>query len=966
MSKIFEDEKVNIENNKIKKKNISDEQLSISKKKFIIPHNSTKSINNKFKRNFKKATFDKFKNLSIDKGRRFSHAINFNNISSKLSNNKVNITFPKIKIRRMSIDTLPFEKNNNKKINNSHFFLNKNKKNKINQINKINKTYNSITTPNIKKINKKFYNDSSYLELKESQFFRTRKKSMSQLFQNHKKSINSQFLNQENSLKLSSYNKSIDSHSISKDNNNERSKENSDDIKKIILEFCNIHMGKEIEFYCNKCSCLACSLCIVDFHNGHNFGVMADVIDKIRINVIEADKILDELYQQNSNNQNLLSMILNEIKELKNSQESFVSKSFDEIIKKLKQIKEAIIEEFDKKYSLEFKRVEQLQKILDEDVNEIKKTKIVINEILKEFDNSSEVKVLMKKKTYDSFLYWCDINIKRIFKNQKGVKNEMFIDSSIKPIPININELIKLLNSIDPKSIVYPYLNTNNATISDDSNLPTDNNLSRNSYINNSNIKNNNSYTFYNQTQYNNFKNKYNNMKPLNQNLKKNYSGDDIVLPNEMPIKNYEDYINNIQRYYNQEYNNNINYEENSQNIDYIINRNYFDKGVANYNQSNQNILYSNMQNNERISQSNIEYSQQQQVSQTSLSPIYNQQQMNFNSVKKEEEIDNFYNIMKRNNEMAIYCFTNLNYCLLYHIPSQNWRYIPYLNELSQQISFLKNLSISLIPEQKMIFTGGYNIIFKEITNTVFQIDVYDINNIILLKPMKIKRYSHCCVYLSKFIYCIGGYGYNDDKSNLSSSMVVSLKSCEKYDIKKKEWKVIKELNSARACFGQCIYKNNIFVFGGYDNKNILSSIEKYEPITDIWITYHIKLPIKIAELGVININNKYIFILGGIDENKNLLDNVYIGRLDHNFINYSWREGPKLICPRKTGNNAFYWNNSIYVVGGSREGICEKFNLFKQKWEMIKSYLSIMDNSNDEIKIKFFSSELNFNPSLI
>ena len=428
-----------------------------------------------------------------------------------------------------------------------------------------------------------------------------------------------------------------------------------------------------------------------------------------------------------------------------------------------------------------------------------------------------------------------------------------------------------------------------------------------------------------------------------------------------MPMKTYEDYANKNNRYYNLETLNNNNYNDKFQNIENNMNRNYIQKGMINYNQQNQNIIYSN---NENISEPNLGLLQQQSNSQLQVPSTQNQQQIYFNS-NNNEEIDKFYNIMKMNNEMAIYCFTNLNCCLLYHIPSQNWRYIPYLNEISQQICDQKNSSICLIPDQRMVITGGLNSISKEATDTVFQFDIYDINDIKLLKPMKIRRYSHSCIYLSNYIYCIGGYGYNEDRSGSSSSLIISLKSCEKYDIKRKEWKLIKELNSARACFGRCIYNDNIFVFGGYDNKNILSSIEKYEPITDIWITYHIKLPMKIAELGIININNKYIFILGGIDENKNLLDNVYIGRLDHNFVNYSWREGPKLICPRNVGNNVFHWNNYIYVIGGSREGVCEKYNLLKQKWEMFKSYLNVFEDLRDEVKIKYFTSEINFNASM-
>ena len=507
-----------------------------------------------------------------------------------------------------------------------------------------------------------------------------------------------------------------------------------------------------------------------------------------------------------------------------------------------------------------------------------------------------------------------------------NLKREMSIDPSTKPFPINTNELINLLSFIEPKNIVYPLLNNNSNIINNSHNFE---NISNHFYNNYNNIKNNNSFSYNNKDGHKN--NIYNNYYNDNYQIKKNYS-DDSILQNKIPYKFNKDYI--ISKNENNEFNNKYYNNENIQ-----------------YNQPNKETNFSYNPNNEN-SKSNLN-------PKASLPLILNPQILN---PEEKEKIVNFYNNMQINNEIAIYCFTNLNSCLIFHLPTQNWIKIPYQNQLSQKMAFQKNTSITFIPDNRLIITGGYDIISKEITNITYQINIYDINEINILKPMKIKRHSHSSIFLSNYLYCIGGYGYNNDKFSNTSSMVVSLKSCEKYDIQNKEWKTIKELNSARACFGICLYKSNIFVFGGYDNNNMLSSIEKYEPVTDIWITYFIKLPIKIAELGVINFNNKYIFLLGGIDEKKNILDNVYIGRLDHNIIKYSWKEAPKLICPRNIKNNCFYINNYIYVIGGSSEGICERYNLIKQKWEMIKSYLTALNDLRDDVKIKYFSSELSFN----
>ena len=169
------------------------------------------------------------------------------------------------------------------------------------------------------------------------------------------------------------------------------------------------------------------------------------------------------------------------------------------------------------------------------------------------------------------------------------------------------------------------------------------------------------------------------------------------------------------------------------------------------------------IQNNEVISKSNSEFIVKQSKSNTTLPLIHYYQNIIINKEEKEK-IDNFYNIMKMNNEMAIYCFSNLNSCLVYHISSQKWINIPFQNQILQEINHQKNASLIFLPKENLIIGGGYNTRTKEITNTVFQINIYDINNIKVLKPMKIKRYSHSLIYLSNYIYCVGGYGYNNNK----------------------------------------------------------------------------------------------------------------------------------------------------------------------------------------------------------
>jgi hypothetical protein len=118
-------------------------------------------------------------------------------------------------------------------------------------------------------------------------------------------------------------------------------------------------------------------------------------------------------------------------------------------------------------------------------------------------------------------------------------------------------------------------------------------------------------------------------------------------------------------------------------------------------------------------------------------------------------------------------------------------------------------------------------------------------------------------------------------------------------------------------------------------------------------------LPEKLAKMGLINYND-IIFIIGGINENYKTTNNIYQGKLDYKNDNI-WYKGNVMICPRATSNSAFYWDNSIYVFGGSVEGVCERYDFATKKWNMFDSYLTVIKNNNLDIIIKNFSCALNY-----
>lgn len=53
---------------------------------------------------------------------------------------------------------------------------------------------------------------------------------------------------------------------------------------------------------------------------------------------------------------------------------------------------------------------------------------------------------------------------------------------------------------------------------------------------------------------------------------------------------------------------------------------------------------------------------------------------------------------------------------------------------------------------------------------------------------------------------------------------------CEVYDIFREEWRQINALNVPRCAFAATVCSSRIYIFGGYDGKDRLSSIEVYNP----------------------------------------------------------------------------------------------------------------------------------------
>lgn len=107
-----------------------------------------------------------------------------------------------------------------------------------------------------------------------------------------------------------------------------------------------------------------------------------------------------------------------------------------------------------------------------------------------------------------------------------------------------------------------------------------------------------------------------------------------------------------------------------------------------------------------------------------------------------------------------------------------------------------------------------------------------------------------CAAWLGKSVYLLGGQvGEN------------SLSACRKFY--SGFWTTIQDLNCARDSSSASGYKAHLYIFGGYFNHQLLSSIEKYDPVKDYWVMCHLRMPNALAYVGVVQIATGLV-LLGG------------------------------------------------------------------------------------------------------
>lgn len=229
-------------------------------------------------------------------------------------------------------------------------------------------------------------------------------------------------------------------------------------------------------------------------------------------------------------------------------------------------------------------------------------------------------------------------------------------------------------------------------------------------------------------------------------------------------------------------------------------------------------------------------------------------------AVKAKEEFEKI-----NENRDNIFFFGTGKHLWKFSVNKRAWSKVV-IEESSTWKGMIKHHSVvALIEQQRIIMTGGVNVITSAPLAQVFDFTLKNIRSgsKSSMKNMQHKRYGHQSVFMKDRIIVFGGFGHRDEPGEPP----LTLCTCESLSLGNNYWDSISPMNITRAFFSACVMAEQyVYVFGGLSDYNILNSIEKYDTITDTWISLYFKMPMPLAKLGTCSMpDKKTIFIFGGM-----------------------------------------------------------------------------------------------------
>ena len=238
------------------------------------------------------------------------------------------------------------------------------------------------------------------------------------------------------------------------------------------------------------------------------------------------------------------------------------------------------------------------------------------------------------------------------------------------------------------------------------------------------------------------------------------------------------------------------------------------------------------------------------------------------------------------------------------------------LRALFSQFEFSYYAAAVTLPDGSALITGGGSF------STVLH---YTDRKLVAKNSMMQVRKEHAAVYLNGYVYALGGY---DGQSSRF------LRDCEHYSLLSDEWSAIAPMNTARCAFSATAVNSRfIFIFGGYDGAQRLSSIEKYDPEEDRWLLVPVALKSPLSNSACFSPRKNTVIVLGG---GLSTGFSFHVQQLD--VETGLWTNLPMMTEGRDLRNKVAFFDNKVYCVGGYTFK-AEVLELGSEGWEQLTTY---------------------------
>ncbi|CAH0556156.1 unnamed protein product [Brassicogethes aeneus] len=193
------------------------------------------------------------------------------------------------------------------------------------------------------------------------------------------------------------------------------------------------------------------------------------------------------------------------------------------------------------------------------------------------------------------------------------------------------------------------------------------------------------------------------------------------------------------------------------------------------------------------------------------------------------------------------------------------------------------------------------------------------------IPDMRVNRLVPGVASLNGQIYVVGG----EEGPNI-------LSSCERYDPSLNQWTQVAKMLVSRCEFGLCALDGTfskmpyLYAMGGWVDTDISGSIERYDPKLDEWEFFG-SLPEPRFSMGLVSYKG-LIYMVGGCSLNQRNLHDL----MSYNPVTGEFKQLPSMSIARFQMGVAVL-NGSLYVVGGTNRqevlNSVERYSFEKNKW---------------------------------